>query len=327
MQQAAMPRHVSTVRGQRRWGLGIVMLLLLVILMALSSVADAKRIGGGSFGRQSSGATQRNANPPAQRNAQKQNNANPQQAGQQPRKPWGGMLGGLAAGLGLAALFHMLGFGPLMGEILGTLMLVFLAVIAISFVLRLLRKASEPQTAGTSMGAGAGGQRNVFEPLNPTASSRSPFQGLAADASAGAAAGGASWGCMEIPEGLDVAQFEDVAKVNFVRLQKAWDANDLASLRAFLSDEMYAIMERRLQDELRHHSQASEPTEIVVLNAHLLGIQDLGSELMASIEFSGTLRERPDAGAESFVEVWNLTKDKNASNSGWLLAGIQQVSR
>ena len=314
MQQAVMQRNVSTNKFRRTRLLNIIALLLLSILMALSTVADAKRFGGGSFGRKAPNVTQQRSANSAQRNTQNKQ----QQAGQQPRKPWGGMLGGLAAGLGLAALFHMMGFGPLMGEILGTLMLVFLAVIAISFVLRLLRRNQQPQAAGVS--AGAGGNRNVFEQLNPANGQQARFQGQGA-----AMGGGASWGRMEIPEGLDVQQFEDVAKTNFVRLQKAWDANDLASLRTFLTDEMYTVMEQRLQDELRNNPHANEPTEIVMLKAELLGIQDMGSEHMGSIEFSGMLREHPEAGAESFVEIWNLTKDKSGPNSGWLLAGIQQM--
>lgn len=322
MQQAVMQHRIVNVKSHRAKWMGIVMLLLLSFLMALSTTADAKRFGGGSFGRKAPGVTQRNAAQPAQRNAnQTQSAKNPQQAGQT-RKPWGGMLGGLAAGLGLAALFHMLGFGPEMGEIMGTLLMVFLAIVAISFVLRMLRRAGQPQASGAS--ASGNSHRNVFEQLNPSQASANqsmPFQGAQPIASGG----NASWGRMEIPEGLDAKQFEDVAKANFVRLQKAWDANDLASLRAFLTDEMYGIMEKRQQGELRNSSHASQSTEIVMLNAELLGVQDMGDEYMASVEFTGMLRESPEVAAESFTEVWNLTKDKNGPNSGWLLAGIQQV--
>ena len=82
-----------------------------VTLTLSGTAADAKRMGGGgSFGKQSSNVTQRQA--PA-------NNAtNPSAApgagaaaAAAPKKPWGAMLGGLAAGLGLAWLASSLGRG------------------------------------------------------------------------------------------------------------------------------------------------------------------------------------------------------------------------
>ena len=93
--------------------------LALVALLALSSIdADAARRlgGGGSVGRQSGNVTQRQATPPAAPGtAQNANNAakpTPAAAPAAPAKrPWGAMLGGLAAGLGLAWLASHLGLG------------------------------------------------------------------------------------------------------------------------------------------------------------------------------------------------------------------------
>ena len=45
---------------------------------------------------------------------------------------------------------------------------------------------------------------------------------------------------------------------------------------------------------------------------------------MASVEFSGMIREEPAAGPSPFREVWNMTKPK-AGNSGWLVAGVQAL--
>jgi len=45
---------------------------------------------------------------------------------------------------------------------------------------------------------------------------------------------------------------------------------------------------------------------------------------MASVEFSGLIREEPSAGPTPFREVWNMTKPKNGS-SGWLVAGVQAL--
>ena len=80
----------------------------LALFIGLSSMsADAaKRMGSGkSFGKQSNNVTQNQAAKPAP------NATPPAAAPAQPRRPWGAMLGGLAAGLGLAWLASSLGFG------------------------------------------------------------------------------------------------------------------------------------------------------------------------------------------------------------------------
>ena len=85
-----------------------------VVMMSMAFVcvpADAaKRLGGGkSTGQQSNQVTQREAAKPATPNAAPPT-ATPAAAAA-PSRPWAGMLGGLAAGLGLAWLAHSLGFG------------------------------------------------------------------------------------------------------------------------------------------------------------------------------------------------------------------------
>jgi len=65
-------------------------------------------------------------------------------------------------------------------------------------------------------------------------------------------------------------------------------------------------------------------TDVVTLDARLLGIEDLGQSYMASVEFSGLIREEPSAGPTPFREVWNMTKPKNG-HIGWLVAGVQAL--
>ena len=60
-----------------------------------------------------------------------------------------------------------------------------------------------------------------------------------------------------------------------------------------------------------------------LLEASLLGIEELDDAYMASVEFSGMIREEPSAGPSPFREVWNMTKPK--SGGGWLVAGVQAL--
>jgi predicted lipid-binding transport protein (Tim44 family) len=150
-----------------------------------------------------------------------------------------------------------------------------------------------------------------FAPESSVHLARTP----AADASARST--GPWWG---VPEGFDADAFLDAAKRNFVVLQQAWDAADLARLGEMMTDDMLA----NVQAQLAERGDQPNRTDVVTLQATLLGVEDLGAHFLASVEFSGMIREEISAGASPFREIWNLTKSHNAG-SGWLLAGVQAL--
>jgi predicted lipid-binding transport protein (Tim44 family) len=124
-------------------------------LGAIDADAARRMGGGGSFGRQSPNVTQRQSTPPAApaapTNAQQQRSpaaqAAPAPATQPARRPWAGMLGGLAAGLGLAWLAHSLGLGEAFGQFLLIALLV-LAVMVVIGIVRSRRKHGAARPAG-----------------------------------------------------------------------------------------------------------------------------------------------------------------------------------
>ena len=65
-------------------------------------------------------------------------------------------------------------------------------------------------------------------------------------------------------------------------------------------------------------------TEVLSLDAKLLGIEELEDAYMASVEFSGMIREDQSAGPSPFREVWNMTKPRHTAG-GWLVAGVQAL--
>jgi predicted lipid-binding transport protein (Tim44 family) len=316
--------------------------------------ADAARRlgGGGSIGRQSSNVTQRQATPsPASPNAPAnvQRDATPQTppvgaAPQPQRSRWGGMLGGLAAGLGLAALAHALGFGAGFGNFLLVLLLAFLVMIAIG----MMRRRPQAAPAGMARGAYQNSGLSADQPLelrqyNPQkvgndASAR-PWesgydaqhaQDAARDLRIGSALGGSAGGALQgsqtwgVPPGFDTEGFLRAAKRNFVTLQEAWDRGDLSTLRGMMTDEMLREIRNQLAERERGPAPNAQKTEVEMLEAQLLGIEELGAEYMASVEFSGMIREDPSAGPAPFREVWNMTKPKDGT-SGWLVAGVQAL--
>jgi predicted lipid-binding transport protein (Tim44 family) len=324
--------------------------VVLVALLALGSVdADAARRmgGGGSIGRQSGNVTQRQgaqpappASPGAAQNqagspAKPAPGANPAPA---PKRPWGAMLGGLAAGLGLAWLAHSLGLGAAFGQFLLIALLVLVVMVVVGFVMRSRRTQTQPQNApfafqgaGTTADLATAPTQYSPDKVGNDASAR-PWErnSMAFEAAkygqggvqiGSGLAGSQSWG---IPAGFDTEGFVAAAKRNFVTLQDAWDRSDIPALRVMMTDEMLGEIRSQLAERETHIGSRSNKTDVVMLDAQLLGIEDLGEHYMASVEFSGMIREEPSAGPSPFREVWNMTKPKSGT-SGWLVAGVQAL--
>ena len=137
-----------------------IMAAAVTLTMAFGSVnVEAKRLGGGgSTGKQSSNVTQREAKPATPASPA----ASPAAAA--PRKPWGAMLGGLAAGLGLAWLASSLG----MGEAFGQVLMFALLALAVMVVVGWKFFSAVPLTAAVAMVVAIASSR----PLPSASSSR-----------------------------------------------------------------------------------------------------------------------------------------------------------
>ena len=327
--------------------------LMLAGVMALGSLnaEAARRMGGGkSVGQQSNQVTKRDAAPqtpaaPAQ-NAAPANAAKPgaAPAAAAPKRPWGAMLGGLAAGLGLAWLASSLGMGEAFGNILMAL-LIGVAVIAVIGMIMRARRGGAAQTAGNGglayQGAGASAENPAtFKQYSPSnvgndASAR-PWEGQSTrfDSSAAASSTGSmigsgigsglggseTWG---IPAGFDVDNFLTAAKRNFVTLQDAWDRSDISALRSMMTDTMVLEIRNQLSEREAQFPGQPNKTEVVMLEAQLLGIEEQADAYLASVEFNGMIREDAASGPSPFREVWNMTKSKQGG--GWLVAGVQAL--
>ena len=309
--------------------------LPLLALAAFASVAlvhadfaDAARMGGGrSFGMQRSiTPPAARTTPPAAQAPQAGQNFNgpaanpvmparpgataaaPAAAGAAKAAPsgmsrWLGPVAGLAAGLGLAALFSHLGLSAELGSLL---LIGLLAVGAImlfrAFAARSARNAG-PQYAT----AGAGSR-------TPSETAREP-------------AFGTQWGTQDgttttgnrFPPGFDPAPFVEQAKQQFRRLQSAYDRGDRALLADVTTPAMHAEIVRELATRGAH-----QPTDVAMLDAEVLEVVREDDQYVASVRFHGALREDGAPDPHPFEELWHLVKPVNGS-SGWLLAGIQQA--
>ncbi len=295
--------------------------------------AEAKRLGGSR-----PAGMQRQAPPKQQPNqpAQNQNTA-PQQGtpAQQPgntaaagaagaaaqagKRSWMGPIAGLAAGLGLAALASHLGFGEELANFMMMALLAVVAMVAIGWLMRRFRGAQPagPQLAGA--GAGAPMARQAFQPAPfGGASGSSPAAAPTVTPGAAASAAPVSAAAPHVaPAGFDAAGFERIAKMIFIRLQAANDAGQVDDLRRFTTPELFASLRLDLQER----AGATQQTDVLELNAELVDTAQENGQWVASVRFTGLIREEADAGAESFNELWHLVRPLDESRE-WAIAGI-----
>jgi predicted lipid-binding transport protein (Tim44 family) len=303
---------------------------LMVAAGAMSMVvteAEAKRMGGGgSFGKQSQGVSRQAPTQSSQAtNAAKPAApaAAPGAAAPKPASPWRGILGGALLGLGLGALLSHLGIGGALASMISTILMVALFALAAMFIYRMImRRKNGINGRSTSEPAFAGGYsaRNStpeigsrLEPYGQPAA----LQADSASIASGAAAAAVPWG---VPADFDVSGFLRHAKTYFIRLQAAWDRGDTNDIREFTTPEMFAELKMQIQER----GATPNNTDVMSLEAELMGIETVEGEYLASVKFTGMIEESENASAEPFAEVWNLVKPVSG-NGGWALAGIQQL--
>lgn len=296
------------------------LMTMVIALMTMSigiSTVEAKRLGGGgSFGKQSQGVSKQA--PPAQQQSAANANrpTNPQSAAA--ASPWRGILGGALLGLGLGALLSQLGLSEAMASMISTILMVALLAFAVMFIIRMVRRKSGENMVRPAYSAGA----NTSQEFTPRIGSQIDMQQAAAlrtpSFASGSAANEAVW---TIPADFDTAGFLRHAKTYFIRLQAAWDKGEINDIREFTSPEMFAELKMQIEER----GTSANHTDVLSLDAELLGIETVGSDYLASVKFSGMIKESENASTESFTEVWNLAKPIEGQG-GWVLAGIQQVS-
>ena len=291
----------------------MVAFLVIGVCLVLSGMTDAeaKRFGGGSsFGSRPAynAPFQRSALPPS-RSASQQQATNQNQMARQGMSQRGGlmgMLGGLALGGLLGALF----FGGAFENINAMDILVLLGL---AYLLYKLFAAKATQQSSS--------QRSAYEvqsstmPSNPAGFNTDILFKKQADLSA-------SQNIQQdnIPAGFDSHAFLVGAKIAYSSLQKAWDAKELADIRGLTTDKVFAEIQSQLKASTTYNV-----TDLLKLEAELLEVREIGSELQATVLFDAIMREDINGSAEQIKEIWHFVKPKASIQPKWLLDGIQQL--
>lgn len=321
----------------------LVTTLLAVTAFSMVAEAFARPMGGKrSVGRQSQSVQKMQAPAPAPAQSmqrQTPNQAAPAAAGAgaagaaaAAKKPsmMRNILGGALLGLGLGMLLSHLGIGGALASAIAGFLMIALFGVAVFFLVRMFRRKNAPATpsaAGfgsfTPQAAGGVATPEIGSGLRaqPTA-----FQGGVALDKGGVNAGGfgnaatpaahQQWG---VPADFDSESFLRHAKSSFIRMQAAWDRGDTNDLREFTSPEVFAELKLQIQER----GAVVDFTDVVNIDAQLLGIEQTATDYLASVQFNAMIRSAKDALPEPFVEVWNMSKPLSGAG-GWVLAGIQQ---
>jgi len=301
----------------------IAMIVAASALSVVATDADARRLGGGgSFGRRaptfSRPAPTQSPNQYSNATQPRPAPATPQQGvTPKPASPWRGMLGGALLGLGLGALLSHFGLGGAMTGMIGSILTIALLALALMFIVRLFRNKSGGQSSGNAHPAYASGYSGATPEIGSRIEPHAQPLGLQAEPMPLASNAAA----YDAPADFDAAAFLRSTKTYFIRLQAAWDRADVNDIREFTTSEMFG--ELRLQ--LQERGATPNQTDVVSLDAELLGMEAVGNDYLGSVKFSGMIKESENAPAEPFTEIWNLTKPVSGQG-GWVLAGIQQLS-
>ena len=284
------------------------------VALLSADVVDAKRLGAGrSLGMQRQNVAPSQPAPsvaprpgaasdpvmPAQPGAAAARAATPAAPAPSGMSRWLGPIAGIAAGLGLAALMSHLG----LSESFGSLLLVGLLVIGAILLVRrffMPRSIAEPAAVGRAPLPGYTPAPRVSR-VEPTLNSAAPTP------------------ARSLPAGFDAEPFLRQAKLQFRRLQAAYDTADLTVLSDVMTPALFAEVSQEIDARGSH-----VPTEIVALDGEILEVVSEGRQHVASVRFNGLIREDGASQPKPFAEIWNLTKPVDGS-SGWLLAGVQQT--
>ncbi len=204
-------------------------------------------------------------------------------------RKWGGVLGGLLVGGLLASLF--------MGHGLGAGLLSWLAIGALGlFLVGFMRKKMQP---GFQSASSSAFRENRFTKPTEfcTANNGNNYSGY--------------------PAGFEPETFLREAKVTFIRLQVAYDQKNKRDLSDFTAPEVFAEIEMQIKE------RGDEPniTDVIDLEAQLLDVSKQADSMIASVRFTGSIKENNDP-VMQLDEIWHFRQF--VGNSKWVVGGIQQ---
>ncbi|MBA34537.1 MAG: preprotein translocase subunit Tim44 [Oleispira sp.] len=280
------------------------------LMFAMVSEADAKRFGGGGFGKtfKTSPFASKKATP-----------AKKDQQQAQPGQKKGGMMGGLMGGLLAGGLFAaLLGSGAFEDlQIMDMVIMAALAFLAFKlfkgFMSGGARSRQQPSAAG--FGGNQNQPRHNFEMPRDAGSQAAHNQEAPATQATGFNQNEVPF---NLPEGFDQQSFIEGSLSHYRTVQESWNNGELETIEEYVSPELFAALSQQ-----RNKLMIPPQTEILDLSAEIVRADQAGDSAEISILFRGVCKDDLEKSQDGIFDIWHLQRDLSTENADWVIVGIE----
>ena len=279
------------------------------LMFAVVSEADAKRFGGGGFGKSFKTSPFASKKAAPAKKDQQQN-----QAGQKKGGMMGGLMGGLLAGGIFAALLGSGAFEDI--QVMDIIIIALLAFLAFKLFKGFMRSKQQAQPRMAADGNNS--QRHSFEvPRDADADKNSPVQEQ--EVSATQATGfNQDEVPFNLPEGFDQQAFIEGSLSHYRTVQESWNKGELDVIEEYVSPELFTALSQQ-----RSKLMVPPQTEIIDLNAEIVRADQAGDSAEISILFRGVCRDDLEKSQDGIFDIWHLQRDLSTEKADWGIVGIE----
>lgn len=317
----------------KRW-LPVVAFAVAILFPALWAVDAWARAGGGGFSGSRGSRSYSAPARPSSGSSTLSRPAAPPSSFQQPGPQRSGWMGGLMGGIGgflLGGLIGSMLFGGMghgVGGGIGLMEILVVAALAY-FAFSFLRRRQQPVPAPAG-GYGASGRGDTpgWQPGSTSAATAT------VEAPAGPSDLERGLGHVrQMDPGFDPQAFAERASDIFFKLQAAWMARDMASVKDLVTPEMYGALQKDC-DRLRQERRVNRLENIAVRSVEVTEVWQEGGQDFATVRFlanlldytmdegSGQVVEGSRTEPVKFEEYWTLVRP--VGPNAWRLSAIQQ---
>ena len=289
------------------------LIALVMVSVAVSPLAEAKRFGGGkSFGK-----SFKTAPAPKQQTTNTSRVNRDQGAAQAPGRKgglMGGLMGGLLAGGLLAAFFG----GAFEGiQFMDILIMGLIAFLAFRFLRGMLGSKQGSMNQHRQQPAYSGASQKFEKPNVHNFEQQENQAGQSTDSATGGF-GAQSDVPHNFPPSFDQAAFVDGSREHYRTLQGAWNHNQLDTIEEYVSPSLFEDLKSE-----RAKAESDPQTEVMYVDAEIVRADHDATKAQLSLKFSGRIRDVSDGVEENIEDVWHLERDLTQDNAPWLIVGIQ----
>ncbi|MFA3084374.1 Tim44 domain-containing protein [Acinetobacter pittii] len=165
-------------------------------------------------------------------------------------------------------------------------------------------RSAAPQAAPRN----AGDNTNIFgQSVGGGAATQAPFGGVTTSNG------------NQLPDGSEPAAFLRIARQRFNHIQSMNTASNIEEIRRYLTPELYSSMYNDIME-----NQDQDVAEFSNLNAMVVDSATENGQYVVSVRFTGTVSEDLNSLPQPFTEIWHFVKPAG-SQQDWVVAGIQQA--